>query len=69
MFNVAYNAYNNLKVPENTNQEKPVQVKSGLLSRSKEAMPVSNMAKSEYDRVARYVANIRAKREALKTDG
>jgi len=68
MFDTAFKAYNNLVVPETKTEEvKPV--KSGLLSRSNNAMPPKQNALSEYDRVARYVSNIRAKREALKTNG
>lgn len=68
MFNTAYKAYNNLVLPETkTEEDKPM--KSGLLTRSKNAMPAKQNVMTEYDRVARYVSNIRAKREALKTDG
>jgi hypothetical protein len=69
MFNTAYKAYNNLIVPDNATKEEPVEVKKGLLTRNKEAMPIKQMAKSEYERVANYVASIRAKREAMKSDG
>jgi len=69
MFNTAYKAYNNLIISDNTNKEEPVVPKKGLLSRSKETMPTQQMAKSEYERVSKYVASIRAKREALKTNG
>tara|TARA_E500000318_G_C3560432_1_gene213135 strand:- start:851 stop:1060 length:210 start_codon:yes stop_codon:yes gene_type:complete len=68
MFNTAYKAYNNLVLPETkTDEVKPM--KSGLLTRSKDSMLPKQNAMTEYDRVARYVSNIRAKREALKTNG
>lgn len=68
MFNTAYKAYNNLVIPETkTEEDKPM--KSGLLTRSKNAMPPKQNVMTEYDRVAKYVSNIRAKREALKTNG
>lgn len=68
MFNTAYKAYNNLVIPETkTEEDKPM--KSGLLTRSKNAMPPKQNVMTEYDRIAKYVSNIRAKREALKTNG
>ena len=69
MFNVAYKAYNNLVIPNKDDKESAAPPKSGLLARSKEAMPVQRMAKSEYERVASYVSTIRNRREALKSDG
>ena len=69
MFNTAYKAYNNLIVPDTVTKEDPVLPKKGLLTRSKKVMPTQQMAKSEYERVSKYVASIRAKREALKTNG
>ena len=69
MFNTAYKAYNNLIVPDTATTEEPVLPKKGLLTRSKETMSVQQKSKSEYERVAKYVASIRAKREAMKSDG
>lgn len=69
MFNTAYKAYNNLIVPDTATKEEPVLPKKGLLTRSKETMSVQQKSKSEYERVAKYVASIRAKREAMKSDG
>jgi len=67
MFDSAYKAYNNLKLP---NMEEPQQkdtAVTGLLSRTR---PMPQKAATEMDdertRVGRYVAQIRAKREALK---
>jgi hypothetical protein len=69
MFNTAYKAYNNLIISDSSSEEEPTIPKKGLLSRSKEVMPTQQMARSEYERVSKYVASIRAKREALKTNG
>ena len=68
MFDSAYKAYTNLVLPE-TKTEKVKSMKSGLLTRSKDSIPPKQNMMTEYDRIARYVSNIRAKREALKTNG
>ena len=70
MFDSAYKAYTNLKIPGT----EPLATKNtgmaSLLSRSK---PVAKKDTTEVDdertRVGKYVARIRAKREALKNNG
>ena len=68
MFQTAYSAYNNLPQIEADKTKEP-KAKQGLLSRSENAMTQPNKPKTEIDRVARYVANIRSRREAIKFNG
>jgi hypothetical protein len=67
MFDSAYKAYNNLKLPNVEEPQKKDTAMAGLLSRTQ---PMPQKANTEVDdertRVGRYVAQIRAKREALK---
>jgi len=67
MFDTAYKAYTNLRVPDTSTPKENETPMSGLLSRTR---PTPQKAKTEVDdertRVAKYVAQIRAKREALK---
>lgn len=70
MFDSAYKAYTNLRVsiPEETKDKKSLS--TGLLSRT-EPVPAkqTNKVADERTRVGKYVAQIRAKREALKNNG
>jgi hypothetical protein len=67
MFDSAYKAYTNLKIPGIEEPQKKDTAMAGLLSRTQ---PMPAKASMEVDdertRVGRYVAQIRAKREALK---
>lgn len=65
MFDAAFKAYTNLKL--STVEQPKEDVTSGLLSRTQPMPRQDNMeARDERTRVAGYVSNIRAKREALK---
>ena len=67
MFDSAYKAYNNLRVPLPEEPQDKTSSSAGLLSRT-QPMPTkqANEVADERTRVGRYVAQIRAKREALK---
>lgn len=67
MFDSAYKAYTNLRIPGVETPKDKETPMSGLLARTR---PMPQQASMEVDdertRVGRYVAQIRAKREALK---
>jgi hypothetical protein len=67
MFDSAYKAYNNIKLPSTEEPPKSKTAMAGLLSRTQPAPDkMGTKMDDERTRVGRYVAQIRAKREAVK---
>jgi len=67
MFDSAYKAYTNLNIPTSEAPKEKDIPTGGLLSRTRPvAQDTSSSVDDERTRVGRYVAQIRAKREALK---
>lgn len=70
MYDNAYKAYTNLKIPTMDSQQQTKEPSSGLLARTQKPMADQpSGVDDERTRVGKYVAQIRAKREALKNNG